>query len=69
MDKIILSFIISLSVVAFVCAIIAIIRQVKINKETKNNTVSGSDNHVMDASKYSGNYNICQSIGVADAEF
>ncbi|GEM_PF-3454219 len=69
MDNILLSFIISLSVVVIVCTITAIIRQIIINSKTKNDTVSASDNHIMDSKKYSGNYKICNSIEVADAEF
>ena len=71
MDKTLLTFFISFIVVVIICLIIAIIRQLKINKNDNNNssTVSGSGNHGMNASKYSGRYRTCRKYGVANETF
>lgn len=62
-------FFLSLFIVIVFCAIVAIIRQRLSNKKNQSCTVSGSDNHIMETSKYSGKYSVCKKIGEADAEF
>lgn len=69
MDKALLAFIFTLIAVIIVCTVIAIVKQVRINKTSKNSTVVGSHNHRMKTKNYSGKYSICGKIGEADAEF
>ena len=69
MDTSLLALLVSSFVVVIVCSIVVIIRQVLNDKETKNRTVSGSDNHIMKTEQYSGKYSRCVKIGEANAEF
>ncbi len=69
MDGALIAFFISLLVVVVVCTIIAISRQIKNEQATKDPTVSGSHNHIMQTNKYSGKYSVCKKIGEAHEEF
>lgn len=69
MDKALLAFIFTVVAVIIVCTVIAIVKQVRINRTSKNSTVVGSYNHRMKTKNYSGKYSICGKIGEADAEF
>lgn len=69
MDGALIAFFISLLIVTVICTIIAIFRQVNNERETKDPTVSGSHNHIMQTHRYSGKYSVCKKIGEANAEF
>ena len=63
MDQVLLTILLTVLFVIIAASIIVVLRQIKINKIVNDAIVSGSDNHVMDSSKYSGFYSVCEHIG------
>ena len=67
MNRVLLSFLISLLAVTIVSALFALGRQRQIDNSVKSNPVSDADTLVM--KEHSGNYSVCKCIGEADEEF